>query len=204
MCNGGIPTVLACVYIIDIGVGEHPIDYAKDFNASVLSIAILAAFACSCGDTWASELGTVMGSHPPVLITTFRKVPIGTNGGVTITGTVASILGGTVVGLAFYLVQYAAVIVRSAAVNFPPQWPVILIGCLGGFLGSLIDSLLGATVQYSGYCTVKKHVVHKPSPTAMHIAGKPFLDNHAVNFVSALLTSVIMPVIGFFLWKSLV
>lgn len=188
--------------MVDVGIGEHPIDYAKDFTSSVLSVAILGSFACSCGDTWASEIGTAISSHVPVLITTFTKVPVGTNGGITITGTVASILGGTVIGVAYYLTLVSILAIRRITA-IPPQWPVILIGCLGGFVGSVFDSLLGATLQYSGYCSVKKRVVNKPSPTARHISGRSILDNHAVNFVSSLLTSIAMPFIGYFLWKGI-
>lgn len=201
-CNGGIPTLLALFYMIDVGIGEHAIDYAKDFTASVLSVAVLGSFACSCGDTWASEIGTVISSHVPVLITTFSKVPVGTNGGITITGTIASILGGTMIGLAYFITLLTLLTIRRI-IAVPPQWPVILIGCLGGFLGSMFDSILGATLQYSGYCSVKKCVVHKPSPTVKHISGRAILDNHAVNFVSCLLTSVVMPIIGYFLWRGL-
>ena len=201
-CNGGVPTVLALFYMIDVGIGEHAINYAKDFTASVLSIAVLGSFACSCGDTWASEIGTAISSHVPVLITTFGKVPVGTNGGITITGTVSSILGGTVIGVAYYSTLVAVLTIRRITV-IPPQWPVIVIGCLGGFLGSAFDSLLGATLQYSGFCSVKKRVVHKPSPTVKHISGRSILDNHGVNFVSCLLTSIVMPIIGYFLWKGL-
>lgn len=201
-CNGGVPTILALLYIVDVGIGEHPIDYAKDYISSVLSIAILGSFACSCGDTWASEIGTAVVSHAPVLITTFSKVPVGTNGGITITGTVASIVGGTVIGVAYYITLVLVMAVRQISL-ITPQWPIIFIGCLGGFLGSLFDSLLGATLQYSGYCSVKKRVVNKPSSTAKHISGQPILDNHAVNLFSSLLTSITMPYIGYFLWKSI-
>lgn len=31
-----------------------------------------------------------------------------------------------------------------------PQWPVIIVGGIGGFFGSVLDSILGATLQYSG------------------------------------------------------
>lgn len=201
-CNGGVPTILALLYMTDVGIGEHAIDYAKDYTSSVLSTAILGSFACSCGDTWASEIGTAIVSHSPVLITTFSKVPVGTNGGITIIGTAASILGGTIIGVVYYLTLVSIMTIRQIK-RFPPQWPIILIGCLGGFLGSLFDSLLGATLQYSGYCSVRKRVVNKPSPTAKHIAGRPILDNHAVNFISSLLTSITMPYIGYFLWKGI-
>ncbi|KAJ7379121.1 Transmembrane protein 19 [Desmophyllum pertusum] len=188
--------------MIDVGIGEHAIDYAKDFTASVLSIAVLGSFACSCGDTWASEIGTAISSHIPVLITTFSKVPVGTNGGVTITGTISSILGGTTIGVSYYITLVSILAIRRITV-IPPQWPIIVIGCLGGFLGSAFDSVLGATLQYSGYCSVKKRVVHKPASTVRHISGRSILDNHGVNFVSCLLTSIVMPIIGYFLWKGM-
>ena len=35
-----------------------------------------------------------------------------------------------------------------------PQWPIIVIGGIGGFIGSTIDSFLGATLQYSGEVSV--------------------------------------------------
>lgn len=31
-----------------------------------------------------------------------------------------------------------------------PQWPIIVLGGIGGLLGSIVDSILGATLQYSG------------------------------------------------------
>lgn len=64
-------------------------------------------------------------------------------------GTIASTLGGLLVGIAQYLTlfYFADKMIWAYA---PPQWPIILIGALAGFLGSLIDSLLGGTLQYSG------------------------------------------------------
>ena len=135
-----------------------------------------------------------------VQILKWRKVPVGTNGGVTLIGTLASVLGGGVVGIAYY-VTISVIMTYVINGNFPPQWPIVVTGFLGGFLGSLIDSFIGAQWQYSGYCEVKKKVVHEPSTTSKHICGKAILSNHGVNFVSTLATVVVMPVIAYALWE---
>lgn len=73
----------------------------------------------------------------------------GTNGGVSIAGTLASALGGLVVGCAFYLSLIFTVPAHQLS-SSPPQWPILLVCTAAGVIGSAIDSVLGATVQYSG------------------------------------------------------
>jgi hypothetical protein len=51
--------------------------------------------------------------------------------------------------------------------------------------------MLGATVQYSGFCSVKDKVVSKPGPTVSRISGCEVLSNSAVNLVSASITAVV-------------
>lgn len=74
---------------------------------------------------------------------------IGTNGGISWAGLFMSFLGGIIVGLSYYLTVLITVdtVVLQLATS---QWPVIIIGGIGGFIGSVIDSILGATLQYSG------------------------------------------------------
>lgn len=89
-------TQLALLYILDVGCGELPIDFNRYYRPSWLSIGILGniyiwsvtgilfdlwfclgAFASCNGDTWASELATVLDSGLPILITTGKTVPKG-------------------------------------------------------------------------------------------------------------------------------
>ena len=202
ICNGGVAAFASVLYLVEVGCGERPIDFARDFNASIFSMALLGSLACSSGDTWASEIGSVFSKNPR-LVTTWRQVPVGTNGGVTVVGTLASIVGGGVVGVAYYLSILAIMTYKMSLDKFPPQWPIVVTGVLGVFLGSLIDSFIGAKFQYSGYCETKKKVVHKPSASTKHICGRALLSNHGVNFVSSLVTAFVIPVVGYFVWKYL-
>jgi uncharacterized membrane protein len=52
LCNGGMGTQLALLYLLDCGSGEWPVDFGKFYRSSWLGMGIMAAFACCNGDTW--------------------------------------------------------------------------------------------------------------------------------------------------------
>ncbi|XP_054301412.1 transmembrane protein 19 isoform X2 [Pongo pygmaeus] len=196
-CNGAVPTELALLYMIENGPGEIPVDFSKQYSASWMCLSLLAALACSAGDTWASEVGPVLSKSPPRLITTWEKVPVGTNGGVTVVGLVSSLLGGTFVGIAYFLTQL--IFVNDLDIS-APQWPIIAFGGLAGLLGSIVDSYLGATMQYTGLDESTGMVVNSPTNEAKHIAGKPILDNNAVNLFSSVLIALLLPTAAWGFW----
>ncbi|XP_041936307.1 transmembrane protein 19 [Alosa sapidissima] len=200
LCNGGIPTELALLYMIEVGSGEIPVDFGKQYSASWICLSLLGALSCSAGDTWASEVGPVLSQTKPRLITTWKEVPTGTNGGVTPVGLVASFLGGLTVGASYFISQILFVSDLHLAV---PQWPVIVYGGVAGLLGSGLDSLLGAEMQYSGYDESTGKVVNYESKTTKRICGKPILDNNAVNLFSSLLIALFLPGLAWGVWPRL-
>ena len=189
ICNGGVASVAALLYLSVAGMGERPILLATRPTidlATLYALSCLAALSCSCGDTWASEVGSVLGGTPR-LITTWRLVPRGTNGGVTVVGILCSLAGGLVVGVAYFL----TLVVFWGTENL--QLSVIGVGAVSGLAGSVVDSVLGATVQYTGFSPKFGKVVYKPLPGSDHVSGVDILDNHAVNLVSSLITAIVVP-----------
>ena len=77
-----------------------------DWSSYIIECIFKASLSCSCGDTLASELGPILFNKSnkwAFHIILWKKVPKGTNGGISFFGTLSSILGGFIVGLAYYL-----------------------------------------------------------------------------------------------------
>jgi uncharacterized protein (TIGR00297 family) len=100
-------------------------------------VAALAALAQAATDTVASELGQTRGNYAR-LITTWERVPAGTDGGITISGSIAGMAAG---------VMIAAVAAVGGMIPPSQLW----IPVAAGFAGMLFDSLLGATLQRRGW-----------------------------------------------------
>ncbi len=102
-------------------------------------IAALAALAEAATDTVASEIGQYRGPDAR-LITTWERVPPGTDGGITVPGSIAGLAAGLVI---------AAVATVGGMLPQAQLW----IPVATGFAGMLIDSILGATLQRRGWIT---------------------------------------------------
>lgn len=156
--------------------------------------AYVAHYACAAGDTWASEIG-VLNRSSPRLVTTFflRSVPAGTNGGMSLLGTIASAAGGLCIGLSYF------VLACMLPGDVWSQAPMIVVGLLSGLFGSLVDSFLGATLQASYYSKDKKKIVRhydEKDRSLVLICGKDILSNEAVNFISIAATMIMAAASG--------
>ena len=177
LANGGIAALFAILHV---------------FFPSALWpwVGFTASMAAVNADTWATELGVLNPGYPR-LMTNFRKVEKGTSGAISPIGTLASFGG-------------ASLIAILAALLMPDRNPflILVIVSIAGFLGSLFDSILGATVQAIYHCpTCKKeterHPIHGCGAETTQIRGIKWFNNDLVNTGCALAG----PVFGlFFLW----
>ncbi|GAA5810649.1 hypothetical protein MFLAVUS_004073 [Mucor flavus] len=165
--------------------------------STVLLWAYIGHYGCCAGDTWASELG-ILNKELPILVTTLKKVPAGTNGGVSGLGLAASFAGGTVVGLSAAITLFFEQPCHGFA------WEIVLLGSFAGVVGSMIDSFLGATVQESLYSEDRKVIVSErvPGENIKVICGSAILDNHQVNFLASFLTSSMCALAALYLYPT--
>ncbi len=106
-------------------------------QAVFLLPAYLGSISTATGDTLASEIGQTWKGEPR-MITTFKKVRAGTDGGVTALGELAAFAGaGAIAFLSIMLIKNDVVLALAVLA--------------GGFIGTNIDSVLGATLQQKGY-----------------------------------------------------
>jgi len=178
LANGGVGALLALLYAL---LGGPP----------WLLALFVGVMATVTADTWATELG-VLSPHRPRLITTGRSVEPGTSGGVTLLGTSAAALGGLLIGV----VMAGSITLGQALAGQPVvlPWWLLAASLLGGLLGALADSLLGATVQAiyhypSGKETEK--VVGRDGTRNTFVRGWRWMTNDAVNLLSSLVGGVV-------------
>jgi uncharacterized protein (TIGR00297 family) len=166
VANGGVFAALALV---------------SHFYPSLLWLAAGAgAIAAATADTWATELGT-LARHPPRLITTGEMVPAGTSGAVTWRGTLAGLAGAACIAVVALLTGWGA---RAA-----------LAALAGGVAGSLVDSILGATVQRRQWCErcdeATERLVHNCGTITQPRGGVGWVGNDMINALGSLTGAVV-------------
>ncbi|MDP2795915.1 MAG: DUF92 domain-containing protein [Methanoregula sp.] len=105
------------------------------FQQPIFIVMYVGCVATAAADTLASEIGVTGGI--PYMITTLRKVPIGTNGGITLVGESVALFGGLAVSFVAFLLGVITL-------------PMVAVCAFAGFVGTNIDSLAGATCENRG------------------------------------------------------
>jgi len=134
--NLGIAAVASSEFFQSWLIDSHGFANTTLVPAPLFTIA-LAALAEAAADTASSEIGQVLGGKPR-MITTLRKSEPGTDGGITVAGT----LGGVIA---------AALVAAAGTWALSGDRTMLILSCAGGVFGLLFDSLLGATLERFGW-----------------------------------------------------
>ncbi len=149
-----------------------------------LAAAFVTALATATADTWATELGPLH-PHPPRLITTLRQVPPGTSGGISATGLLGGAAGALLIGAVFA--------VGTLLEDGTGAWWALWLAPLAGTLGSLADSLLGATVQasYAGETGPTERRYGADGREHPLVRGAHWMTNDLVNALATLVGALV-------------
>jgi uncharacterized protein (TIGR00297 family) len=148
-------------------------------------VGFAASLAEANADTWATELG-VFSPSAPRLISTGKPVERGTSGAISLVGTLAALGGALLVALLGVWLG-------------PSPWQAAAVGTalvgLAGLAGSLIDSLLGATLQAIYRCPscqkeTERHPLHSCGAATLRVRGLAWLNNDWVNTACTLAGAV--------------
>ena len=169
--NGGVLAFLSVLYAL------HPHD-AYIYAAGI-------SMAAATADTWASELGVLSPVEPKSL---WRKIPLaqGLSGGVTPLGLWASLAGSAFVS-SFSIAFFA---LRDGLSATGLILSLLMIGV--GFMGSIVDSLIGEFLQ-AKYRNLRHEILEVASSASDQlVSGWRWMDNNLVNFVSNVIVVIVM------------
>lgn len=107
--------------------------FKDSYIQSLLMLGYIANFSTKLSDTTASEIGKAYGKST-FLITTLKPVPRGTEGAVSLEGTLAGIFASLIISLLGFAVNL---------INFQG----VIISVIAAFIATTMESLIGATLQ---------------------------------------------------------
>ncbi len=160
LCNVGVGAMAMALYLVSY--------------RGVFAVAYAGVMAESLADSLASKFGP-LSKHAPRDLCTGKIVPTGLSGGVTLLGTLAEALG------AAFIAAIWGVGTKSLS--------AALIVFAAGFLGAMIDSVLGSRLQAKYRCpvcnTLTERETHCDAPGTL-VSGFASITNDAVNLLSNL------------------
>ena len=167
--------IMAILYLI----------YKEDYYI----IAFCSALAATNADTWASEIG-ILSKHNPISILRLKPVKKGISGGITLLGLFASLLGSFFITFIYFLFN-----LNNLSMTILINSLIIL---LAGTLGSIIDSILGDSIQAKYKDNESEEITEKKISNNKEnelIKGYKIINNDMVNLLSSIIVSILVVLI---------
>lgn len=185
IANGGVPMIFAIFFYYT----QNPMLY----------FAFATSLAAANSDTWASEIGPLSRKMPRLLL---HRTPIakGISGGVTALGFLASLAGSIFIAM---LTVLGLILMPGQAINVIV---IFVIVSIGGFAGSVFDSILGELFQAKYITEDGLKITEKRYEGAVEnklIHGRHFFNNNLVNFISIALASLLSVIVLYYFTLSL-
>lgn len=180
MANGGVGVICVAAYLLT--------------GRFFWYFPYLASIGAAAADTWATERGT-MSRQTPISIVTLKKTEPGRSGAVTISGLISAAAGSALVMFVGYLTF--KVVGRSDPVA-ARIWIAVFNA---GFAGSILDSILGGSVQAIYRCPLCSRLTERRrhcGDVTIPVSGFKFINNDVVNFISVLFAAGAVAVIFLF------
>ncbi len=164
LANGGVASLLGLGELLGGGL--------------LFAVLYVGAVSAAASDTVATELGLLNRSPPRLITNLMRVVSPGTSGGVSPMGFAGTFLASALIG--------AVAAMLGVASGLQPAY-VVAVSVAGGLIGSIADSVAGATFQRKSFCVVcgkpSENLDHCGEPTRFS-SGLKFVDNHVVNVIA--------------------
>lgn len=202
LANSGVASVLTLLHAYQLHQRDQGLlpnsTQCYSWPGDLLIVGIIANYAAVAADTFSSELGILSKSQPRLITSlNFRKVPPGTNGGVTGKGLAAGMLGSLIIVATSVAVLPFCGPKTALGMRNPDGWGLMARNrfafamALWGTLGSVLDSLLGGWLQQSVVDSRtgrvvegdggKKVLVSKDGPNSMHYKKRAEIKAQLLN-----------------------
>jgi len=159
--------------------------------------AMLAAIATSNADTWAVEIGAAFNKEPRLITKPWIRVPAGTSGGVTLIGELASIAGSLLISIVALILYWISHMYELFPWNIfiVNSSRLVLVVFIFGWLGEILDSIVGATLQVKYFCPNCRKLtdksIHKCGTKTEYYGGFKLVTNEVTNLIATSISSTL-------------
>jgi uncharacterized protein (TIGR00297 family) len=180
LANGGIFMLLAMLAFLNesgwlesfLGIHTEVLRFSETCH-----LLALISLSVSCADTLSSDFGRVWGGSPRNIITGKRMIK-GVSGGVTGAGFVGAFLGAVSIAIFVFWTELSSL--GSSVYTF---WLIAFFG----FIGSILDSVLGVLFQAKYLDEMGNQVDSSESGRRSMAAGYRWVTNDVVNAITGVL-----------------
>ena len=180
LANGGIFMLLAMLAFLNesgwlesfLGIHAEVLRFSETCH-----LLALISLSVSCSDTLSSDFGRVWGGSPRNIITGKRMIK-GVSGGVTGAGFVGAFLGAVSIAIFVFWTELS-----SLGSSVSAFWLVAVFG----FIGSILDSVLGVLFQVKYSDEMGNQVDSSDSGRRSMAAGYRWVTNDVVNAITGVL-----------------